>query len=176
MFGVNFAPGYPRRYLANTMTNHFIIASLIPFSLSVALFAQSDVKPTTNVLPILVRDAIVNSNRIGPKKYWLIGVEHSTRVGKQTYVVMVPGSEGGASRYEQRTRDVQTPFPIPHRYSVDEITFTDLGGKAISREAAINSINKNHSFLFVPVGKTVSKTDRNLFDAGQVLVTPKTKR
>ena len=45
--------------------------------------------PSKDVFPILVRDALVNSNRIGPKRYWVIGIEHSTRLVEQTYVVMV---------------------------------------------------------------------------------------
>ena len=140
---------------------------------SMALPAQEDVKRSTDVSPTIVRDALVNSNRIGRKEYWVIGVEHATRIVEQVYVVMVPGSEGQPSRYEQRTRNVSTPHPIPHRYSVDAITFTDSKGNQIDHDAAAKQIAKTRSFLFVPMGKTVSEADRNIYNPDSVWVTPK---
>ena len=145
-------------------------------SFTAAIQAQDDTPARTDAFPTLVRDALVNSNRIGPKTYWVIGVEYSTRHIEQTYVVMVPGSEGAAGRYEQRTRSVPTKHPIPHRYAVDEVVFTDINGKSVDREIATTSIAKNRSFLFVAAGKTVSDADRRIFNKDLVLVTPKPNR
>ena len=158
------------------MNKHITMLCLMLCSFCTTVHAQDDAASTTDVFPTLVRDAMVNSNRIGKKTYWVIGVEHATRPVEQTYVVMVPGSEGAAGRYEQRTRSVPMNYPIPHRYAVEEVVFTDINGKNLDRESTAAAIAKSRCFLFVAAGKTVTKADREIFSDALVLVTPVVKR
>ena len=137
---------------------------------------QTESKPAkTDVFPTMVRDALVNSTAFKPKQYWVVGIEHAVRPVKQTFVVMVPGSEGNPGYYEQRTREIPKAYPIPHRYSFDDIVCTSVAGKKLDLDAASKSIAKFQCFLFVPAGKTVSKQSRMIFNGEMVIVTPKQK-